>query len=1209
MLRMKKTVSMILTMALILSLVSISVGAAEALPTQLAAPSIKLYDSGYYNSNLAVKVQSPESVIDFYEKGYRNAYWGDASGGDTDDTHRWSDYGEYSVNNVVIQLDYKVDDGAWHYDSAWDTSIYEGSSYGSFTGAYATEVNLASISSYSVNNSTSIAGELNTLGCITETTDGSYSYYRFDQEGHKITVRARYIARVTDQDDGTSYITSPWSAETSLGQNNKDVSTAPTTLSASTIKNLRLNEDGDYYGSPYLDFDVLPSNDVIAAMQWSEQHDEDLEYSEMYLVVETSLDPNFGEGSVVNKYRIYESDSLKRWQTYQTMIYELWDDLPDKDQSAFNWNGETIYVRTKYQNYRTVDGSDSTIESPYSNVLSYNGPVINKYDITITHNEYGFDEDAYYSESYSRTQGERLNDVYCAPLEGCYVQTVTVNNVVKYDRDDDATHALLYWWSDNEAFEFLDGEDTATQDLDIVITYAGTPTAKYGITTEYGAGGYLTTYDNYVSWNDNSLVVYHSETPEILIRPYGGFVIDKVLIDGVENTEAKENGAYEFPAITDNDHSIEVTFKRVAYEVSSYVYHGTISSDYVGYTYSNDYVKIGDDITFTFEPNQDASGLYYEIEKVYIDGVLNETAKTAGTYTFENVQNSHSISVYYSDDPVVTHDITATSGDNGSISPEGVIHAREGSTRRFDFIPDEGYEVDKVFVDNVEVTNLASKEYYNIANITGEHSIHVTFKKMPVQYRVNVIVSGDNPTVHTVNPAGETPVWEGEDFTLNYSPFAGYEVSKVLVDGVEVENTGTYSMTNMAAHHTIEVVFKIKSYNVTFVDYDGTVLKKETVNHGSQATPPSEPTRAHYVFTGWDTTYSNVTTNVTVKATYDPAEYTVKFLGWDGTVLKTETVEYQNDATAPTPPSREGYDFSRWNLDFTNVSEDLNVTAIYNLKEYTVEFVDTDGSVISTQKVKHGKSAAVPNDPEKDGYTFVGWDDLGYGHVTQDMTVMARYIDGDVTVYTITATAYGNTGSVSPNGKIKIEENGSLTVRFYPDEFSKIVKVVVDGTEIDLSDSYTFDSVTSNHTVDVYFAPTAKINVASEDSATGTVSGHYELLNDQMVYIFDVTPAAGYVLDSVFVNGIVTTVEEVDGRYVIRNLSKDMDVKVTFKPIIDDESGIGYPEIALASEAGETIADTDAPDTSDKTNIFACYAFMVSSVMGFYFTEKKKRLV
>jgi uncharacterized repeat protein (TIGR02543 family) len=58
--------------------------------------------------------------------------------------------------------------------------------------------------------------------------------------------------------------------------------------------------------------------------------------------------------------------------------------------------------------------------------------------------------------------------------------------------------------------------------------------------------------------------------------------------------------------------------------------------------------------------------------------------------------------------------------------------------------------------------------------------------------------------------------------------------------------------------------------------------------------------------------------------------YTVIFKDWDGTTLKTQTVAYGATAAAPTPPTRLGYDFTGWNTDFSNVTSDLIVTAQYS---------------------------------------------------------------------------------------------------------------------------------------------------------------------------------------------------------------------------------------------------------------------------------------
>lgn len=57
-------------------------------------------------------------------------------------------------------------------------------------------------------------------------------------------------------------------------------------------------------------------------------------------------------------------------------------------------------------------------------------------------------------------------------------------------------------------------------------------------------------------------------------------------------------------------------------------------------------------------------------------------------------------------------------------------------------------------------------------------------------------------------------------------------------------------------------------YTVTFVDWDGTELKKGNVEKGKSATAPADPARDGYIFAGWDKAFDNVTENITVTATY-----------------------------------------------------------------------------------------------------------------------------------------------------------------------------------------------------------------------------------------------------------------------------------------------------------------------------------------------------
>ena len=61
----------------------------------------------------------------------------------------------------------------------------------------------------------------------------------------------------------------------------------------------------------------------------------------------------------------------------------------------------------------------------------------------------------------------------------------------------------------------------------------------------------------------------------------------------------------------------------------------------------------------------------------------------------------------------------------------------------------------------------------------------------------------------------------------------------------------------------------VTTYTVIFRDYDGTVLKTETVEEGKAATAPANPSREGYRFTGWDKTFSNITSNLVVTAMYE----------------------------------------------------------------------------------------------------------------------------------------------------------------------------------------------------------------------------------------------------------------------------------------------------------------------------------------------------
>ena len=146
---------------------------------------------------------------------------------------------------------------------------------------------------------------------------------------------------------------------------------------------------------------------------------------------------------------------------------------------------------------------------------------------------------------------------------------------------------------------------------------------------------------------------------------------------------------------------------------------------------------------------------------------------------------------------------------------------------------------------------------------------------------------------------------------------------------VSSEKNLSYVMTSMARNLRAEGSISGVEFTVRFNDPNGYTLKEETVRYGEDATPPEDPELFGCDFTGWNGDYTNVTEDRVLTAQFTPWTYTVVFEDWDGTVLKTEVVEYGEAATPPEDPEREGYVFDGWDGEYRVILEDTVITAAY----------------------------------------------------------------------------------------------------------------------------------------------------------------------------------------------------------------------------------------------------------------------------------------
>ena len=222
-------------------------------------------------------------------------------------------------------------------------------------------------------------------------------------------------------------------------------------------------------------------------------------------------------------------------------------------------------------------------------------------------------------------------------------------------------------------------------------------------------------------------------------------------------------------------------------------------------------------------------------------------------------------------------------------------------------------------------------------------------------------------------------------------------------------------------------VEETETFTVSFETGTEVKIESQTVNKFERAKAPAEPTKEGFIFKGWfngDKEFSFDTLikeDVKLTAKWEEIKkFTVTFKVNDE-VIHTETVKEGESATAPTAPEIEGATFIEWEGNFTNVTSDVVVVAVYQVNQYAVLFM-VDGKDYGTPyEVNHGESVEAPADPVKEGYTFIGWD-KEFTNVKQDLVINAKfeaikysikYYSGTTEITTIEPKEYTVTDSIA----------------------------------------------------------------------------------------------------------------------------------------------------------------------------------------------------
>jgi len=234
------------------------------------------------------------------------------------------------------------------------------------------------------------------------------------------------------------------------------------------------------------------------------------------------------------------------------------------------------------------------------------------------------------------------------------------------------------------------------------------------------------------------------------------------------------------------------------------------------------------------------------------------------------------------------------------------------------------------------------------------------------------------------------------------------------------------SEDNVTSDTTFTAQFKdvLRQYTATFYDDNNQLVYTAVVDAGTDAVyQGSTPAKASnekydYTFSGWDAPLTNIRADTKFTAQFSQTLRTfyVSFKNEDGTLLKTETVKYGETVayTGDTPTKAKtaqySYVFSSWDKPLENITNNCDRYAQYasSINQYTVQFVNYDGSVLQTNAVDYGSSVeyagAKPSKPADDdyGYVFTGWDNATSA-ITGDVTATAQFTKADYLDYVLSS--------------------------------------------------------------------------------------------------------------------------------------------------------------------------------------------------------------
>ncbi|MEI6579421.1 MAG: InlB B-repeat-containing protein, partial [Eubacteriales bacterium] len=308
--------------------------------------------------------------------------------------------------------------------------------------------------------------------------------------------------------------------------------------------------------------------------------------------------------------------------------------------------------------------------------------------------------------------------------------------------------------------------------------------------------------------------------------------------------------------------------------------------------------------------------------------------------------------------------IPAISGEAGTISSPPANPVREGYTftNWLPAFPSVFPQTDLTIVAQWQINS-----YYAYFMVDGTQ-----YAKIPTQYGAQIIKPANNP------------VKVGWTF-VNWSPTVGIMGAK---------------------DQTFTAIFTINSYKANFY-VDGIIYREVTTEYGAQIQAPSNPQKTGCNFTTWSPAVGLMgAADQRFDAQFSTNHYNAYFMV-DSQIYDTVSTLYNTQIIAPAiNPEKAGFEFKGWS-PLVGIMGAGEQTFIAQWQSTTFNaYFKVDGEPYHTSVTTKGETIVLPNDPQKVGYTFNGWDFVPSPMPSNDVTINATWT---INNYNVTFKVDGTT--------------------------------------------------------------------------------------------------------------------------------------------------------------------------------------------------------